>query len=331
MKELIQSMILPDEEIPEESEHLRKMLRTLRRYRREREQQAVTYGIEVPPHVSLEIRTLNEQILQKEHELTQLETLAAVDRYSLVEAEYRKLLAEELNTSNGYLGVVVSSRIELARLKLGLVREKADELEADVRSALTRETLFYVDKHFLTNIQETEPEVMNEIYREQHRMIASLRSAIWLFDYETKLASGSSKALEKERDVIEAFQEINKQKGRFKGINQMKDVQDARIFMDSQADEFLRQQGKNAERSLIVDKILYKVEEAIRRVMRSIRLDYVTAYQELSANYSLSSQNIGLLTEVLAIAKVHPGDEEIIQQFISKIDNTDDNKVLKNG
>jgi hypothetical protein len=155
-------MDLSNEEIAEEIAHLREMLRILRRHRRHREQQAAKHGIDVPPLIAEEIRTFDEQIRQREHELSELESLAAVDKYPLVDAKYRKLLAEELHASDGYLGFAVSSSIELARLELGLVREKAKEIEADIRAALVNETVFYVDKRFLDKLRAIEVAVIEK-------------------------------------------------------------------------------------------------------------------------------------------------------------------------
>jgi hypothetical protein len=124
---------------------------------------------------------------------------------------------------------------------------------------------------------------------------------------------------EKRRDVIEAFQDINKQKRRFKGMREIIDIDDAQSFIDTRANDFLQQQGRNADRSLIIELIREEVDQDIRRIMRAIRLDCNAACKELSISLGLTSQNIGLLAEILAIAKVHPGDEELIELFISKV------------
>jgi hypothetical protein len=87
-------MDIDKEDIAEELDHHRKMLKELRRRLRERELQEVKHDITVPPEITSDIHDLTERVQRHESEIARLQTLAAEDQAPLGEVEYRAVLAE---------------------------------------------------------------------------------------------------------------------------------------------------------------------------------------------------------------------------------------------
>jgi hypothetical protein len=110
-------MDIDKEEIAEELDHHRKMLKELRRRLRERELQEVKHGINVPPEITSDIHDLTERILRHEGELTRLQTQKAVNNEPLAEAHYRSLAAKAWDTSRGHPTVANSAQLEYDRLE----------------------------------------------------------------------------------------------------------------------------------------------------------------------------------------------------------------------
>jgi hypothetical protein len=132
-------MDIDKDEIAEELDHHRKMLKELRRRLRDRELQEVKHGINVPPEITSDIHDLTERVQRHESEITRLQTMAAEDKEPLGEVEYRAVLAEIWEKSQPtYAGL---TRLELIRLRHGILRERADELEREVRAIVARELL----------------------------------------------------------------------------------------------------------------------------------------------------------------------------------------------
>jgi hypothetical protein len=130
-------MDIDKDEIAEEIQHHTEMLRVLRRRLRERELQEVKHGINVPPEITSDLHDLTERVQRHESEITRLQTLAAEDKEPLGEVEYRAVLAEIWEKSEPtYAGL---TRLELIRLRHGILRERANELEKEVRAIVARE------------------------------------------------------------------------------------------------------------------------------------------------------------------------------------------------
>lgn len=64
-----------DAQIMEDVQHYEQLLQTYRRRLHERELQAANYGIDAPPHVSVEIENLNRQIFMCEQKISELNHL----------------------------------------------------------------------------------------------------------------------------------------------------------------------------------------------------------------------------------------------------------------
>src|SRR6476620_12254633 len=111
----------------------------LRRRRQRLQLREAKQGDNTDPEVIGEIEALTTRITAQEAELQQLETQAAVDKWSLAEAKYRELLAEAWSDVRGCPTVVGAERLERVRLELGIKRERAQELERDIRAKLSME------------------------------------------------------------------------------------------------------------------------------------------------------------------------------------------------
>lgn len=133
------------QEIDEALAHQQKMVRVLRQRLQQRELQEAQFGINAPPEVMTEIQALSDRVHAHEAEIARLQTLAAEGQLSVAEAEYRTLLADTWGTPEGRPSVAGATRQELARLRLGLMAERAQELEHEVRVALANETFSQID------------------------------------------------------------------------------------------------------------------------------------------------------------------------------------------
>jgi hypothetical protein len=138
-------MTLTKQEIDEALAHQQKMLRVLRQRLQQRELQEAQLGINVPPEVMTEIQALNERVRIHESEIERLQTLAAEGQLSVAEAEYRAILADVWGTPQGRPTVAGATRLELARLRLGVPIERAQALEHELRVALANETFSEID------------------------------------------------------------------------------------------------------------------------------------------------------------------------------------------
>jgi hypothetical protein len=132
-------------DLTKELAHQHRMLEILQERRRVLELQAAQRGIDARPEVLTEIVSLNDEIKRHEQELARLATQAAVERFSLDEAEYRVMLAETWSTPLGRPSLVGVARLELARLRMGIPPERAQELEREVRAGLAQEVLAELD------------------------------------------------------------------------------------------------------------------------------------------------------------------------------------------
>lgn len=133
-------MELSKDEIAEELTSLKEIMRGLRRRRRGLQQKQAIQGLNAPVEVFTEIEDVSEQMRAYEAEIKQLATRAAENQLSPAEVEYQVLLAEALDTPSGRPTVTSATQLELARLSLGLLPERARELERAIRAALVEET-----------------------------------------------------------------------------------------------------------------------------------------------------------------------------------------------
>lgn len=150
-------MKISKQEIEEELDHKRQIVVALIRRRRPLELQAAQKGLSVPPEILTEISMLSDQIRTQEEEISRLETLAAEGQLSIVEAEYRVMVARTWDTSRGKPTLAGSAELELSRLRMGLLPEKAQQIEREVRIGLAEEAFSSLDIHFL-KLLPTRPE-----------------------------------------------------------------------------------------------------------------------------------------------------------------------------
>lgn len=142
-------MILSKQEIEEELAHKKQILNARIKRRRPLELQEAQRGLNTPPDVLTEISSLTEQILKLEEEIARLEILAVEGQISLIEAEYKVMTAKTWDTPRGMPSIVGEAELELARLKMGLVLEKAKQIEKEVRVGLAEEAFSSLDPNFV--------------------------------------------------------------------------------------------------------------------------------------------------------------------------------------
>jgi hypothetical protein len=137
------------EEIAEERDNLVKVLKALRAGRRVLRLQAAQHGNLAPPHIIMELDAVTEKIKGYETELEQLEMRAAEGSLPLAEAEYRLLVAEMWDTERGHPNITGEARMEMARLRLGILPDQAKEIEQRVRISLAQDAMSKIDIRFL--------------------------------------------------------------------------------------------------------------------------------------------------------------------------------------
>jgi len=145
-------MIMDRQAATEELSHKRELVNALVRRRRPLEVQAAHRGLSSPPEILTEISSLTDQIRVYEEEIGRLGTLAAQGTSPLHEVEFRALLAETWDTPRGLPSVTGVTRLELARLRLGILPEKAVDIEREVRVALSQEAFNNIEPSFFINV-----------------------------------------------------------------------------------------------------------------------------------------------------------------------------------
>lgn len=138
-------MSIQNNELEEIINSKRKLLRIHRQRKQILEEQAAIAGLSVSPAILMELASLNDQIKSIEDEISRIATEAAVDRFSLAEAEYRVQLAEAWDTPNGIPTMASRAKLELMRLKLGINPSRAMELEREIREQLAQEVFADID------------------------------------------------------------------------------------------------------------------------------------------------------------------------------------------
>jgi len=142
------------EELTEELEHQRQIVKMLRRRRRLLEHTHVIKGIETDPHILMQLEDISQQIKEREAEIDRLQTLSVEDKESLVEVEYRVAVAETFDTPQGSPSYAGNARLELLRLRLGIPKDQAKSIEAAVRSALAVRELGSLTRVELNTIRD---------------------------------------------------------------------------------------------------------------------------------------------------------------------------------
>jgi hypothetical protein len=132
---------MSDQQPFNELDGLQRILNTLRRRRQILLEQEAQQGFQTPPAVQMEIEQVSEQIRTQEAEIARVKTEAAVDQFSLAEAEYRQMVAFNWNPQRGEPNVQGETTLELARLQRGLSLERAREIEQEIRAKLAAEVL----------------------------------------------------------------------------------------------------------------------------------------------------------------------------------------------
>lgn len=133
------------EEIAQQLRHQQELLRIQRSNLQKLQLQEANYAGNPPLDLQNQLDRVAEQVRSTEDEIARLKSVAAEDQLSLVEAEYRTLLAEAWNTPLGRPTVAGATRLEFTRLKFGLSPERAGELEREIRTKLAEEIFNTLD------------------------------------------------------------------------------------------------------------------------------------------------------------------------------------------
>ena len=136
------------QDLDEQIEHHKEMLRILRRRLRVQERKEAEFGISVPAEVATEIMTLSERIAKHEAELGRLRSIAAEGDIPLAEVEYRAALATAWEP--GKPTVAGAANLEWVRLRTGIKTNRAEVLEKEVRAALAEEAVDKVPSYEFT-------------------------------------------------------------------------------------------------------------------------------------------------------------------------------------
>lgn len=122
-------MKLSQEEIAEELASLQKIVRSLRRRRRELQSQEAIQGISSDPKIVMEIEDITVHIREHEEEIARFETIAAAEHVPVEVIEYHAILAQEWDQSVGHLKLAQRARLDWTRVRLGISLERAREME----------------------------------------------------------------------------------------------------------------------------------------------------------------------------------------------------------
>jgi hypothetical protein len=146
-------MGMSKQEIATKLKNEEEILQAVRERLQELELREARLGFNTPPEVVTEIREYTKRAQRHEAEVERLRSLGAEDGLSLAEAEYRALLAKVWQTPNGRPIVIGTTQLEYDRLRLGILRERAQEFEQEIRVDLATETL--IDLDLSTRKEET--------------------------------------------------------------------------------------------------------------------------------------------------------------------------------
>ena len=123
-------------EIQQELEHLNRLLAIAHDNRRVLEEQQIQQGIIAPLSLINQMNEIKRSIQEYEERKNQLEIQAVEEDDSVAEAEYRVIAARAWE--NGHLSALGGAELQLSRLTLKIPKERADQIEHEIRTELTR-------------------------------------------------------------------------------------------------------------------------------------------------------------------------------------------------
>ena len=129
-------------EVTGELDHQRAMVSALRKRLRVLDLQVAQQGITTQPQIVMEIASLNEQIERHRSEVEHLESALALDQFSMDELDYKQLVAQAWIPRRSWPRLVDTIQLEKKRIQIGLLPEKAKEIEREVRAELAREVFY---------------------------------------------------------------------------------------------------------------------------------------------------------------------------------------------
>jgi len=142
-------MKLYKQEIEEEIKHKRQIISALRCRCRPLELQAAQKGLSAPPEILTEIITLNDQMNTQEQEISELEIMAVEGELPIIESKYKIMVARAWDNLRGKPTIAESCELELLRLQKGLVSDRTQQIESEIRKKLAEESFSSLDIRFL--------------------------------------------------------------------------------------------------------------------------------------------------------------------------------------
>lgn len=123
-------------EIEAELNHQRDIFKRLRETYRTLEKQEASFGLSAPPHIVSEMSRIAERIQQVTQRIDQLEIQSVEEGDSLAEAEYRVIAARTWQEAR--LSPLGAAELQLSRLTLKIAKERADQIEHEIKTELVR-------------------------------------------------------------------------------------------------------------------------------------------------------------------------------------------------
>jgi hypothetical protein len=151
-------MDLPKDEIAEELASLHEIQRAWRRRRLELQKKHAARGLDTLADVLIEIEDVTQQIRAYEEEIATLEARAVAGHTPIAEVEYQAMLAEEWDKSSGRLKLAQRTRLDWARVRLGIALEQAQAMEYAVRVQLAEELFDDLNLNYLPHQYENVPQ-----------------------------------------------------------------------------------------------------------------------------------------------------------------------------
>ncbi len=150
-------------EIQRELEHIDRLLTIAHNNRRTLEEQQIKSGSMLRLELSNQLSDIKTAIQELEERKNSLEIQAVEEDYSLAEAEYRVIAARAWE--EGVLSSLGGAELQLSRLRLKIPKVRADQIEHEIRTELTRSLFSTVSLEILwQRLTTSNKQMFNLVY-----------------------------------------------------------------------------------------------------------------------------------------------------------------------
>ncbi|MBA3468725.1 MAG: hypothetical protein H0T53_03675 [Herpetosiphonaceae bacterium] len=150
-------------EIQRELEHIDRLLTIAHNNRRTLEEQQIKSGSMLRLELSNQLSDIKTAIQELEERKNSLEIQAVEEDYSLAEAEYRVIAARAWE--EGVLSSLGGAELQLSRLRLKIPKVRADQIEHEIRTELTRSLFSTVSLEILwQRLTTSNKQMFNRVY-----------------------------------------------------------------------------------------------------------------------------------------------------------------------